>query len=63
MRKCRRCKTEMQEDYALYDESFHGQVLVGKEKRFFPKMQGKLRCAVCLQCGHVELYVELEKEA
>lgn len=62
MRKCLRCETEMQEGYALYDESFHGRVLLGKEKKLFPKMQGKLRCAVCPQCGHVELYVEELKE-
>ena len=58
MRKCLRCEAEMQEGYALYDESFHGRVLVGKEKKFFPKIQGRLHCAVCPECGYTELYVE-----
>ena len=58
MRKCLRCDTEMQEGYALYDESFHGRVLLGKEKNFFPKIQGKLRSAVCPEWGYTALYVE-----
>ncbi len=44
MRKCLRCDTEMQEGYALYDESFHGRVLLGKEKSFFQKSRAS--CAV-----------------
>lgn len=57
MRKCLRCGTEMQEDCTLYGGSFHDQVLVGERGKLFPKMR-KLCCAVCPQCGYVELYVE-----
>lgn len=58
MRKCLRCGAEMKDGYALYDGENHYQVKIGKPGRLFPKVISKLVCAVCPECGYVELYME-----
>lgn len=58
MRKCPRCDVEMTEGYALYGSDSHWRLMLAEDKKWFPKEIGRLSCAVCPECGYVELFVE-----
>ncbi len=57
MRKCLRCKAEMVENLSMmaYDGGFDLDV---REKGLFKGSLGKIRCAVCPECGYTETYIE-----
>ena len=57
MRNCLRCGTEMVEDLSLM-ASNGGYGIDVREKGMFKKALGRVKCAVCAQCGYVEAYVE-----
>ena len=57
MRKCLRCDATMVEDLIVM-VSNGGYGIDVREKGFFKNSLGKIRCAVCPQCGYVENYVE-----
>ena len=58
--KCLRCNGEMVEDLNLSVTDGYG--IDVREKGIFKKGISKVKCAVCPNCGYVELYVEnLEK--
>lgn len=57
MRKCLRCEAEMIENLSMmaYDSGFGLDV---REKGLFKGSLGKIRCAVCPECGYTETYIE-----
>lgn len=57
MRKCLRCETEMVENL-LPIVSNGGFGLDIREKGLFKGSLGKIKCAVCPECGYVETYID-----
>lgn len=57
MRKCLRCETEMVENLAVMVTS-GGYGIDVREKGAFKGSLGKIRCAVCPECGYTETYVD-----
>ncbi len=57
MRKCIRCETEMVKDLSVMVTN-GGYGVDVREKGMFKSSLGKIRCAVCSQCGYVETYVD-----
>lgn len=58
MRKCLRCNAEMAEGLSVVQSDSGWPVMAAEPRKIFPKEVGKLSCAVCPECGYVELYVE-----
>ena len=57
MRKCLRCETLMVENLNLMVT--YGDYGVDiREKGLFKKSLGKIKCAVCPECGYTETYIE-----
>ena len=56
MRKCLRCSTAMVEDLTLMVTG-GGYGVDVREKGLFKKSLGKLKCAVCPECGYTENYI------
>ncbi|WP_455684943.1 hypothetical protein [Thomasclavelia sp.] len=64
MRRCHRCNTEMIEDYGLKISSINAGVapiLLSKGQGVFANELGKIKAAVCPNCGEVSLYTENKK--
>lgn len=57
MRKCLRCETEMVEDLSVMVTN-GGYGVDVREKGVFKSSVGKLKCAVCPECGYTETYLE-----
>lgn len=57
MRKCLRCETEMVEDLSVMVTN-GGYGVDVREKGMFKSSVGKLKCAVCPECGYTETYLE-----
>ena len=57
MRKCIRCNTEMHEGLDVM-VTHGGYGVTVKEKGMFKKSLGKLKCALCPECGYAETYLE-----
>lgn len=57
MRKCLRCDTEMVEDLSVMVTN-GGYGVDVREKGMFKVSLGKLKCAVCPECGYAETYLE-----
>ena len=57
MRQCIRCKTEMVEDLIIRDAGDATRIIVTNDK-FFGKTLGKVRAAVCPECGEISIYLE-----
>lgn len=57
MRKCIRCNIEMIEDLDVKVEGGAYGVKVTQQGIFKDNL-GKLKCAVCLECGYTETYIQ-----
>ena len=57
MRKCLRCETEMIEDLAVMVTS-GGYGIDVRQKGMFKGGLGKIKCAVCPECGYTETYID-----
>ncbi len=57
MRECIRCKTEMIEDLIIRDTGDATRLVITNNK-FFAKNLGKVKAAVCPQCGEISIYLE-----
>ena len=57
MRKCIRCDVEMVQDLSVMTSGGCYGIDV-REKGLFKGSLGKIKCAVCPQCGYTEFYVE-----
>ena len=57
MRKCLRCEADMVEDLVVMVTN-GGYGVDIRERGMFKKSLGKIKCAVCPQCGYVETYVD-----
>ena len=57
MRKCIRCQTEMVENLIIRDTVDATRLVITTDK-FFSKNLGKVRAAVCPECGEISLYIE-----
>ena len=57
MRKCLRCEAEMVENLSVMVSNGAYGIDV-REKGMFKNSLGKIKCAVCPECGYVETYVE-----
>ena len=57
MRKCLRCESAMVEDLTVMVTG-GGYGVDVREKGMFKKSLGKIKCAVCPQCGYTETYIE-----
>ena len=60
MRKCLRCETVMVEDLAVMVTNGGYSVDV-REKGMFKGSLGKIKCAVCPECGYTETYIDNPK--
>lgn len=57
MRKCIRCEIEMVEDLTVMVTN-GGYGIDVRKKGLFGVSLGKIKCAVCPQCGYVETYID-----
>ena len=57
MRQCIRCKAEMVENLIIRDAGDAHRLTITTDK-FFPKTLGKVRAAVCPNCGEISIYIE-----
>lgn len=57
MRNCLRCETKMVEDSAVMVTN-GGYGVDVREKGIFKGALGKIKCAVCPQCGYIETYID-----
>lgn len=57
MRKCIRCETAMVEDLNVM-VSNGGYGIDVREKGMFKGSLGKIKCAICPECGYTETYIE-----
>ena len=57
MRKCLRCETAMVEDLVMMVTN-GGYGVDVREKGMFKSSLGKIKCAVCPQCGYTETYID-----
>ena len=57
MRKCLRCEVEMIEDLTVMVTS-GGYGIDVREKGMFKRSLGKIKCAVCPECGYTETYID-----
>ncbi len=57
MRKCLRCEAAMVEDLNVM-VSNGGYGVDVREKGMFKGSLGRVKCAVCPQCGYVETYID-----
>ena len=61
MRKCLRCENEMLEDlFPIVTNGAYG--IDVRKKGIFRMSLGKLKCAVCPECGYTETYVNDTKK-
>ena len=58
MRKCMRCGAEMREDCVIRQSDNACGLVIVKGGGLFGKTVGKVRAAVCPECGEISLYVE-----
>ena len=56
MRKCLRCENEMVENLEVM-VSNGGYGIDVREKGMFKNAIGKIKCAVCPECGYTENYI------
>ena len=57
MRKCLRCETTMVEDLNVMVTNGSYGVDV-RQKGMFKGSLGKIKCAVCPECGYTETYID-----
>lgn len=57
MRKCIRCNQEMIENLEI-NVSSGGYGIDIREKGFFKNSLGRIKCAVCPECGYLETYID-----
>ncbi len=57
MRECIRCKAEMIEDLIIRDTGDATRLIITNNK-FFAKSFGKVKAAVCPQCGEISIHLE-----
>ena len=57
MRKCLRCEAEMVENLAVMVTN-GGYGIDVRENGIFKGSLGKIKCAVCPECGYTETYIE-----
>ena len=57
MRKCLRCDATMVEDLSVMVTN-GGYGIDVREKGIFKTSLGKIKCAVCPDCGYTETYIE-----
>ena len=57
MRKCLRCETVMIEDLSIMVTNGAYGIDV-REKGMFKGTLGKIKCAVCPECGYTETYID-----
>ena len=57
MRECIRCKTEMVENLNIRDSGQCTSIII-HTKGLFGKTLGKVKAAVCPNCGEISLYLE-----
>ena len=57
MRQCIRCKAEMVEDLTLR-KTGDGAGLYVATNKFFAKYLGKVKAAVCPECGEISIYLD-----
>lgn len=58
MRKCIRCGAEMREDCEIRRSDSVCGLMIVKSGSLFGRTVGRVRAAVCPECGEVSLYVE-----
>ena len=57
MRKCLRCETTMVEDLNVMVTN-GGYGIDVRQKGMFKGSLGKIKCAVCAECGYTETYID-----
>lgn len=57
MRKCIRCNQEMIENLEI-NVSNGGYGIDIREKGLFKNSLGRIKCAVCPECGYLETYID-----
>ena len=57
MRKCLRCETAMVEDLSVMVTN-GGYGIDVREKGLFKGSLGRIKCAVCPECGYIEAFMD-----
>jgi len=57
MRQCIRCKAEMVEDLIIRDSGDATRIVINTQG-FFGKNLGKVKAAVCPECGEISIYLD-----
>ena len=57
MRKCLRCEADMVEDLTVMVAN-GGYGIDVRQKGIFKGSLGKIKCAVCPECGYTETYID-----
>lgn len=58
MRKCIRCGADMVEGCGVRQTDSAAGVAVMESEKFFARQIGRLKAAVCPECGEVSMYIE-----
>ena len=58
MRKCIRCGAEMVEGCGVRQSDTACGIVIMDSEKFFAKTIGRVRAAVCPECGEVSMYIE-----
>ncbi len=58
MRKCIRCGAEMIENCAVRQSDNACGIVIMENEKLFAKSVGKVKAAVCPDCGEVSMYIE-----
>ena len=58
MRKCIRCGAEMKEGCGVRQSDSACGIVIAESERLFAATLGKVRAAVCPECGEVSFYLE-----
>jgi len=61
MRKCIRCGADMLEDKPVRASDSAVGLIVADSNRLFAGSIGRLRAAVCPECGEVSLYISMDE--
>ena len=58
MRQCIRCGAEMVENCALRQSDNACGLVIMESERFFARQVGRVKAAVCPECGEISMYIE-----
>lgn len=58
MRQCISCGAEMIEGCGVRQNDSAGGIVIMESERFFARQIGRVKAAVCPECGEVSMYID-----